>query len=63
MQVIVAALTQLVTANLSAQYHDPLAIVGGRQLLRVVPFRWITRVAAVVMIGLAVASLTAAITG
>jgi Ca2+/H+ antiporter, TMEM165/GDT1 family len=72
-------LTQLVTANLSARYHDPLAvgagavlglwavgalaIVGGRQLLRVVPFTWITRVAALVMIGLAVASLIAAITG
>jgi putative Ca2+/H+ antiporter (TMEM165/GDT1 family) len=72
-------LTQLVTANLSARYHDPLAvgvgavlglwavgalaIVGGRQLLRVVPFKWITRVAAVVMIGLAIASLIAAITG
>ena len=72
-------LTQLVTANLSARYHDPLAvgagavvglwavaalaIVGGRQLLRVVPFRWITRIAAVVMAGLAIASLIAAITG
>ncbi|HEY6498453.1 MAG TPA: TMEM165/GDT1 family protein [Streptosporangiaceae bacterium] len=72
-------LTQLVTANLSARYHDPLtvgagavlglwavgglAIVGGRQLLRVVPFHWITRIAAVVMAGLAVASLIAAITG
>ena len=72
-------LTQLVTANLSARYHDPLtvgvgavlglwavaalAIVGGRQLLRVVPFQWITRVAAVVMAGLAVASLIGAITG
>ena len=72
-------LTQLVTANLSARYHDPLtvgvgavlglwavgglAIVGGRQLLRVVPFHWITRIAAVVMAGLAIASLIAAITG
>lgn len=72
-------LTQLVTANLSARYHDPLAvgagavlglwavgalaIVGGRQLLRVVPFKWITRVAALVMIGLAVVSLIAVITG
>jgi putative Ca2+/H+ antiporter (TMEM165/GDT1 family) len=72
-------LTQLVTANLSARYHDPLtvgagavlgmwavgglAIVGGRQLLRVVPFHWINRIAAVVMAGLAVASLIAAITG
>ncbi len=72
-------LTQLVTANLSARYHDPLtvgvgavlglwavgglAIVGGRQLLRVVPFRWIIRIAAVIMAGLAIASLIAAITG
>ena len=72
-------LTQLVTANLSARYHDPLtvgigavlglwavgglAIVGGRQLLRVVPFSWITRIAAVVMAGLAIFSLIAAITG
>jgi putative Ca2+/H+ antiporter (TMEM165/GDT1 family) len=72
-------LTQLVTANLSARYHDPLtvgvgavlglwavgglAIVGGRQLLRVVPFTWITRIAAVVMAGLAIVSLIAAITG
>jgi putative Ca2+/H+ antiporter (TMEM165/GDT1 family) len=72
-------LTQLVTANLAARYHDPLAvgtgallglcavgglaIVGGRQLLRVVPFRWITRAAAIVMAGLAVVSLIAASTG
>jgi putative Ca2+/H+ antiporter (TMEM165/GDT1 family) len=72
-------LTQLVTANLSARYHDPLtvgvgavlglwavgglAIVGGRQLLRVVPFAWITRIAAVVMAGLAIVSLVGAITG
>ena len=72
-------LTQLVTANLAARYHDPvtvgtgavlglwvvagLAIVGGRQLLRVVPFRWITLVAAVVMAGLAAVSLVAASTG
>jgi putative Ca2+/H+ antiporter (TMEM165/GDT1 family) len=72
-------LTQLVTANLAARYHDPLAvgtgallglcavgglaIVGGRQLLRVVPFRWITRAAATVMAGLAVVSLIAATAG
>lgn len=72
-------LTQLVTANLAARYHDPvavgagavlglwavggLAVIGGRQLLRVVPFRWITRVAAVVMAGLAAVSLVAAIRG
>jgi putative Ca2+/H+ antiporter (TMEM165/GDT1 family) len=70
-------LTQLATANLAARYHDPvtvgvgavlglwavgaLAIVGGRQLLRVVPFGWITRIAAVVMGALAVVSLVAAI--
>ena len=72
-------LTQLVTANLAARYHDPLAvgtgavlglcavgglaIVGGRQLLRVMPFRWITRAAAIVMAGLAVVSLIAATAG
>jgi putative Ca2+/H+ antiporter (TMEM165/GDT1 family) len=72
-------LTQLVTANLAARYHDPvtvgvgavlglwavgaLAIVGGRQLLRVVPFRWITRVAASIMAVLAAFSLVTAITG
>jgi putative Ca2+/H+ antiporter (TMEM165/GDT1 family) len=70
-------LTQLVTANLAARYHDPLAvgtgavlglwavgglaIVGGRQLLRVVPVRWITRTAAIVMAGLAVVSLIGAL--
>jgi putative Ca2+/H+ antiporter (TMEM165/GDT1 family) len=70
-------LTQLATANLAARYHDPLsvglgallglwavgalAIIGGRQLLRVVPFQWITRTAAAVMIVLAVASLVTAI--
>jgi putative Ca2+/H+ antiporter (TMEM165/GDT1 family) len=72
-------LTQLATANLAARYHDPvsvglgallglwavaaLAITGGRQLLRVVPFRWITGTAAVVMIVLAVVSLVTAIRG
>ena len=40
-----------------------LAIMGGRQLLRVVPFRWITWVAAIVMAGLAAVSLVAASTG
>jgi putative Ca2+/H+ antiporter (TMEM165/GDT1 family) len=70
-------LTQLVTANLAARYHDPLAvgtgavlglwavgglaIVGGRQLLRVVPVRWISRTAAIVMAGLAVVSLIGAL--
>ena len=72
-------LTQLATANLAARYHDPvsvgagavlglwavgaLAITGGRQLLRVVPFRWITRTAAAIMTVLAVISLVTAVTG
>jgi putative Ca2+/H+ antiporter (TMEM165/GDT1 family) len=72
-------LTQLATANLAARYHDPvavgagavlglwtvgaLAITGGRQLLRVVPFTWITRTAAAIMTVLAVISLITAITG
>lgn len=72
-------LTQLATANLAARYHDPLAvgvgavlglwavaalaITGGRQLLRVVPFTWITRTAAAIMTVLAVISLVTAITG
>lgn len=72
-------LTQLATANLAARYHDPLsvglgallglwavavlAITSGRQLLRVVPFRWITRTAAVVMIVLAAVSLVTAVRG
>jgi putative Ca2+/H+ antiporter (TMEM165/GDT1 family) len=71
-------LTQLATANLAARYHSPLsvgigavlglwavgalAITGGRQLLRVVPFHWITRTAAAVMIVLAAFSLVTAIT-
>jgi putative Ca2+/H+ antiporter (TMEM165/GDT1 family) len=71
-------LTQLATANLAARYHAPLsvgigavlglwavgalAITGGRQLLRVVPFHWITRIAAVIMTVLAAFSLVAAIT-
>jgi Ca2+/H+ antiporter, TMEM165/GDT1 family len=72
-------LTQLATANLAARYHDPitvgtgvvlglwavgaLAITSGRQLLRIVPFRWITRAAAAIMATLAVISLVTAITG
>lgn len=62
-------LTQILTANLVARYHAPisvavgsvlalwavalLAMLGGRSLLRVLPMRWITRGAAVVMVGLA----------
>jgi putative Ca2+/H+ antiporter (TMEM165/GDT1 family) len=72
-------LTQIVTANLAARYHQPLAvgigsvlglwavaglaIAGGRNLLRVIPIVWITRLAAVVMVVLAGASLLSAVRG
>lgn len=72
-------LTQILTANLAAKYHDPLtvgigaalglwavaalAIVGGRGLLRLVPLTVITRVAAVIMLVLAVFSLISAVRG
>lgn len=70
-------LTQIVTANLAAKYHQPLAvgigsvmglwavaglaIAGGRNLLRLIPIVWITRLAAVVMVVLAGASLISAV--
>jgi putative Ca2+/H+ antiporter (TMEM165/GDT1 family) len=70
-------LTQILTANLAAKYHDPisvgvgavlglwtvalLAILGGKTLLKVLPIRWITRIAALVMITLAVYSLASAV--
>lgn len=72
-------LTQILTANLAAKYHDPLsvgigavlglwavaglAIAGGRGLLKVIPLTLITRIAAVIMLILAVVSLVAAIRG
>ena len=72
-------LTQIVTANLAAKYHDPisvglgatlglwavagLAIVGGRGLLKVVPITVVTRVAAAIMGVLAVVSVVDAIQG
>lgn len=72
-------LTQILTANLAAKYHDPLsvgvsavlalwavgllAILGGKTLLRVLPLRWITRVAAVVMVVLGGYSAVRAVTG
>lgn len=72
-------LTQVMTANLAAKYHNPLsvgigavlglwavgllAILGGRTLLKVLPIKWITRVAAVVMVALGIYSIVAAITG
>jgi Ca2+/H+ antiporter, TMEM165/GDT1 family len=72
-------LTQIVTANLAAKYHDPisvglgatlglwavagLAIVGGRGLLKVVPITIVTRTAAAIMGVLAVISIVEAIRG
>ncbi|MFI9200569.1 TMEM165/GDT1 family protein [Streptomyces sp. NPDC053048] len=66
-------LTQIMTANLAARYDDPvsvgvgavlalwsvagLGIVGGRTLMRRVPLRLITKVAALVMLALAGFSL------
>jgi Ca2+/H+ antiporter, TMEM165/GDT1 family len=72
-------LTQIVTANLAAKFADPLAVglgatlglwtvgalavVGGRGLLKVLPLHLIVRVAALVMIVLAGASLWQAVAG
>lgn len=72
-------LTQILTANLAAKYHDPvavgigavlglwavagLAIVGGRGLLKLVPLTAITRTAAAIMAALAVFSIVSAIRG
>jgi Ca2+/H+ antiporter, TMEM165/GDT1 family len=71
-------LTQILTANLAAKYHNPLsvgigavlglwsvgllAILGGKTLLRFLPMKWITRAAAVVMLGLAAYSIVNVIT-
>jgi Ca2+/H+ antiporter, TMEM165/GDT1 family len=62
-------LTQILTANLAAKYHEPLsvglgsvvalwvaagvAIAGGRSLLKVIPITWLSRGAALVMLALA----------
>jgi putative Ca2+/H+ antiporter (TMEM165/GDT1 family) len=72
-------LTQIMTANLAARYDDPLSvglgavlalwavagigIVGGKALMRKVPLRLITQVAALVMLALGVWSLWEAVTG
>ncbi|MFI1568299.1 TMEM165/GDT1 family protein [Streptomyces sp. NPDC020490] len=72
-------LTQIMTANLAARYDNPLSvglgavlalwsvagigIVGGRALLRRVPFVLITKVAALLMTGLGVWSLWEAVRG
>ena len=72
-------LTQILTANLAAKYHDPLsvgigsvlglwavgllAILGGNSLLKVLPIKWITRIAAVVMVTLGVYSVVEVVRG
>ncbi|MFH8367509.1 TMEM165/GDT1 family protein [Streptomyces sp. NPDC018031] len=72
-------LTQIMTANLAARYDDPLSvgvgavlalwavaglgIVGGRTLMRYVPLKLITKIAAVVMLVLAGLSLYEAAAG
>ncbi|WP_369388916.1 TMEM165/GDT1 family protein [Streptomyces sp. CG1] len=72
-------LTQIMTANLAARYHDPisvglgavlglwavagLGIVGGKALMKRVPLRLITQVAALLMLALGVWSLYEAVSG
>jgi putative Ca2+/H+ antiporter (TMEM165/GDT1 family) len=72
-------LTQIMTANLAARYDDPLSvglgavlalwavaglgIVGGKALMKRVPLGLITKVAAVLMLGLGVWSLWEAVAG
>ena len=67
-------LSDITMANLAARYHDPvavgigsvlalwlvaaLAITGGRGLLRILPMRWISRLAALVMIVMAAVTLS-----
>ncbi|MER5937006.1 TMEM165/GDT1 family protein [Streptomyces sp. NPDC001928] len=72
-------LTQIMTANLAARYDDPLSvgigavlalwavaglgIVGGKALMRRVPLKLITKVAAMLMLALGLWSLWEAIAG
>ncbi|MTE18844.1 hypothetical protein F0L17_06780 [Streptomyces sp. TRM43335] len=72
-------LTQIMTANLAARYENPLSvalgavlalwavaaigILGGRALMRRVPLRLISRIAACVMLVLAALSFHEALTG
>lgn len=72
-------LTQIVTANLAAKYHDPItvglsavvalwavggiAIYGGRRLIAKVPLTTVTRLAAAIMTVLSVYSIIQAIRG
>ena len=70
-------LSDIVIANLAARYHDPtavgigsvlalwavvaVAIVGGRRLQRILPLRWIERLAALLMVVMAGFTLAEAI--
>ncbi|MEU6098104.1 TMEM165/GDT1 family protein [Streptomyces sp. NPDC047079] len=72
-------LTQIMTANLAARYDDPLSvglgavlalwavaglgIVGGRALMKRVPLKLITKIAALLMLGLGVWGLFEAVAG
>ncbi|MFH8761628.1 TMEM165/GDT1 family protein [Streptomyces althioticus] len=72
-------LTQIMTANLAARYDNPLSvglgavlalwavaglgIVGGKALMKRVPLKLITRIAALLMLGLGVWSLWEAVAG
>lgn len=72
-------LTQIMTANLAARYDSPvsvgvgavlalwavggLGILGGRKLMKHVPLRLITKIAAALMLALAGFSLYEAIAG
>lgn len=72
-------LTQIMTANLAARYDDPLSvglgavlalwavaglgILGGKALMKRVPLKLITQIAAVLMLGLGAWSLWEAVTG
>ncbi|MET7568714.1 TMEM165/GDT1 family protein [Streptomyces sp. NPDC005492] len=72
-------LTQIMTANLAARYDDPLSvglgavlglwavaglgIVGGKALMKRVPLKLITQVAAVLMLALGAWSLWGAVAG
>ena len=69
-------LSDITMANLAARYHDPvpvligsvlglwlvaaLAITGGRGLLRILPMRWISRLAALLMVVMAGVTLAGA---
>jgi Ca2+/H+ antiporter, TMEM165/GDT1 family len=70
-------LTQFMTVSLAARYHDPLAVgtgallalwvaagaavLVGWRLLKIIPVRWLTLGAALIMLALAAGSIAAAV--